>query len=46
MKIEIFPSASGDCVLVTSSDGKRLLADAGLPEAYDDFIASPLAAAA
>lgn len=44
MKIEIFPSASGDCVLVTSKDGKRLLADAGLPAAYDDFIASPLAA--
>jgi len=44
MKIEIFPSASGDCILVTSKDGKRLLADAGLPKAYDDFIASPLAA--
>lgn len=43
MKIEIFPSASGDCVLVTSSDDKRLLADAGLPKAYDDFIAAPLA---
>jgi beta-lactamase superfamily II metal-dependent hydrolase len=43
MKIEIFPSASGDCVLVTSKDGKRLLADAGLPKAYDHFIASPLA---
>ncbi|MEG3180244.1 ComEC/Rec2 family competence protein [Sphingomonas sp. LT1P40] len=43
MKIEIFPSASGDCVLLTSSDDKRLLADAGLPKAYDHFIASPLA---
>ncbi|EHS51272.1 hypothetical protein PDO_1994 [Rhizobium sp. PDO1-076] len=43
MKIEIFPSASGDCVLLTSSDDKRLLADAGLPKAFDDFIASPLA---
>lgn len=42
MKIEIFPSASGDCLLLTSSDGKRLLADAGLPEAYDAFIAAPL----
>lgn len=42
MDFEIFPSGSGDCVLVTSSDGKRLLADAGLPEAYDRFIAAPL----
>jgi beta-lactamase superfamily II metal-dependent hydrolase len=39
----VFPSASGDCVLITSSDDKRLLCDAGLPAAYDDFIASPLA---
>lgn len=44
MKIEIFPSASGDCVLLTSSDDKRLLADAGLPKAYEDFIATPLSA--
>jgi beta-lactamase superfamily II metal-dependent hydrolase len=43
MKVEIFPSASGDCLLVTSSDDRRLLADAGLPKAYDDFIAAPLA---
>ncbi|MGH7948069.1 MAG: hypothetical protein ACREQF_02445, partial [Candidatus Binataceae bacterium] len=28
--------------LLTSSDDKRLLADAGMPEAYDEFIASPL----
>lgn len=42
MKIEIFPSASGDCLLLTSSDDRRLLADAGLPEAYDAFIAGPL----
>lgn len=43
MRIEIFPGASGDCVLVTSSDGRRLLADAGMPKAYDAFIAEPLA---
>lgn len=43
MKIEVFPSASGDCLLITSSDGKHLLADAGLPDAYDSFIAAPLA---
>jgi beta-lactamase superfamily II metal-dependent hydrolase len=43
MRIEVFPSASGDCLLITSSDGKRLLADAGLPDAYDEFIASHLA---
>src|SRR5262245_39219076 len=43
MIIEVFPSASGDCVLITSSDDKRLLCDAGLPDAYEDFIAEPLA---
>lgn len=43
MNIEIFPSASGDCLLITSSDGRRILADAGLPEAYDEHIAAPLA---
>jgi beta-lactamase superfamily II metal-dependent hydrolase len=43
MRIEVFPSASGDCLLITSSDDKRLLCDAGLPAAYDDFIATPLA---
>jgi beta-lactamase superfamily II metal-dependent hydrolase len=43
MKIEVFPSASGDCVLISSADGRRLLADAGLPDAYEDFIAMPLA---
>lgn len=42
MRIEIFPSASGDCLLITSRDGKRLLADAGLPDAYDTFIAASL----
>lgn len=42
MRIEIFPSASGDCVLVTSADGKRLLADAGLPDAYEAYIADLL----
>ncbi|TDW68997.1 hypothetical protein EDF57_101891 [Novosphingobium sp. PhB55] len=42
MKIEIFPSASGDCLLVTSADGRRLLADGGMPDAYTNFIAKPL----
>ncbi|MCP4382525.1 MAG: MBL fold metallo-hydrolase, partial [Hyphomicrobiales bacterium] len=43
MKVEVYPSASGDCLLLTSADGKTLLADAGLPTAYDTFIAEPLA---
>jgi beta-lactamase superfamily II metal-dependent hydrolase len=42
MKIQIFPSGSGDCLLVTSRDGRRLLADAGMPDAYDAFISKPL----
>jgi len=43
MKIEIFPSASGDCMLITSADDKRLLADGGLPTAYTKYIAKPMA---
>lgn len=43
MNIDVFASASGDCVLVTTADGKRLLADAGLPDAYEQFVAGPLA---
>jgi beta-lactamase superfamily II metal-dependent hydrolase len=42
MKIEIFPSLSGDCLLITSRDDKRILADAGLPAAYSGHIAAPL----
>ncbi|WP_245384589.1 MBL fold metallo-hydrolase [Rhizobium leguminosarum] len=42
MQIEVFPAASGDCLLLTSSDDRRLLADAGLPDAYDEFIATSL----
>jgi len=44
MKLQIFRSLSGDCVLLTSPGGKRILADGGMPDAYTDHIATPLGA--
>lgn len=42
MMLDIFQSLSGDCILVTSRDGKRILADGGLPEAYSEFVAGAM----
>lgn len=43
MILDIFRAGSGDCILITSSDGKtRMLADGGLPTAYKSYIAAPL----
>lgn len=42
MILDVYRSLSGDCVLLTSSDGKRILCDGGMPEAYRDFTSGPL----
>ena len=43
MILDIFRAGSGDCILITSDDETtRILADAGVPEAYKQFIAAPL----
>lgn len=43
MILDIFRAGSGDCILITSADGKtRMLADGGLPAAYKAYIAEPL----
>lgn len=43
MNIDIFRAGSGDCLLITSTDRTtRILADAGLPDAYSNHIAAPL----
>lgn len=43
MNFKVFRSGSGDCVLLTSAGGTRLLADAGVPPAYKEHIAGELA---
>jgi len=41
MKLNIFQSDKGDCILVTSSDSNhRILVDGGMTEAYKEFVAS------
>lgn len=44
MKIEMFQSSHGDCLLVESSDGRRILCDGGMPEAMIEFVSVELAA--
>jgi hypothetical protein len=39
VKIRVFQSDKGDCLLVTSSDGKNLLADGGMAGSYRDHVA-------
>lgn len=41
MKLTIFPSGPGDCLLLTGADGKRVLIDGG--ERYRDVVAPRLA---
>ncbi len=43
MKIEVFQSDKGDCLLITSSDGKRVLVDGGMASSYDAHVAPGLA---
>ncbi len=44
MKIEVFQSQKGDCLLLTGADGKRVLVDGGMPDSYDAHVAPALAA--
>ena len=44
MKIEIFQSSHGDCLLLESSDGKRMLCDGGMPGAMTEYVGPELAA--
>lgn len=43
MKLDIFQSHKGDCVLLTSKDGRRILCDGGMSTAMTDFVAPVLA---
>lgn len=42
MKLRIFQANKGDCILLTSSDGKNILADGGMTGSFEDFAAPAL----
>lgn len=46
MKIRIFPSDKGDCLLITGKDGERILADGGMEVSYSASVAPALGALA
>jgi beta-lactamase superfamily II metal-dependent hydrolase len=42
MKIEVFQSDKGDCLLISGRDGGRILADAGMRSSYSEHVAPAL----
>jgi beta-lactamase superfamily II metal-dependent hydrolase len=42
MELHIFQSANGDCVLLESADGRRILCDGGMSTSLDAFVAPEL----
>lgn len=42
MKIEVFQADKGDCLLVTSTDGRRVLVDGGMSSSYNQHVAPAL----
>ncbi len=42
MKIRVFQSEKGDCLLITSSDGKHVLVDGGMSASYSQHVAPTL----
>ncbi len=42
MKIKIFRSGKGDCLLLTGKNGGKILVDGGVSNAYDNYIAAEL----
>jgi beta-lactamase superfamily II metal-dependent hydrolase len=42
MKLTVFQSGKGDCLLLTGADGKRVLVDGGMFDAYSEFVAPAL----
>jgi beta-lactamase superfamily II metal-dependent hydrolase len=43
MKLEVFQSDKGDCLLLEGADGKRILIDGGMPSSYREHVAPALA---
>ena len=42
MRLQVFQASKGDCLLVTSEDGKRVLVDGGMADSYRDHVAPAL----
>ncbi|MCC9607912.1 MBL fold metallo-hydrolase [Blastopirellula sp. JC732] len=42
MKLQVFQSDKGDCLLITSVDGKRVLVDGGMSSSYKEHVAPAL----
>jgi ribonuclease BN (tRNA processing enzyme) len=42
MRLTVFQSGKGDCLLLTSADGKRVLVDGGMSDAYNLHVAAAL----
>jgi Metallo-beta-lactamase superfamily len=42
MRIEVFQSDKGDCLLISGRDGTRILADAGMSSSYSEHVAPAL----
>jgi ribonuclease BN (tRNA processing enzyme) len=43
MRLIMYPSDKGDCVLITGKDGKRILADGGMQSSFSESVAPELA---
>jgi beta-lactamase superfamily II metal-dependent hydrolase len=43
MKLDIFQSSKGDCILLESKDGKRILCDGGMSRSLSEHVAPTLA---
>ncbi|HLO17925.1 MAG TPA: MBL fold metallo-hydrolase [Anaerolineales bacterium] len=42
MKLTVFQSAKGDCLLLTSEDSKHMLVDGGMRDSYSEYVAPAL----
>ncbi|MDT4897251.1 MAG: hypothetical protein QOH25_2328 [Acidobacteriota bacterium] len=42
MKLTVFQSDKGDCLLLTASDGRKMLVDGGMSRAYSEHVAPAL----
>ena len=42
MKLTVFQSDKGDCLLLTSADGKNVLIDGGMSDSYTTHVAPAL----
>ena len=42
MKLTVFRSEKGDCLLLTSKNGKRMLIDGGMEKSYENHVAPEL----